>query len=79
MEINAYLVRVYISTHKILLITSFSIPHAEDALKEFYHRRFNNLQRNINNYKVIPMGRFNPESAFYKLAFDAVEYTEVYS
>ncbi len=79
MEIHTYLIKVQITTHKVLLITSFSVPDAQDVLKEFYHRRFNGLQRNINNYKVIPMGKFNPESEFFRLACDAIEYAELYS
>ena len=79
MEIHTYLIKVQVTTYKILLITSFSVPDAQDVLKEFYHRRLNSLQRNINNYKVIPMGKFNPESEFFKLACDGIEYIETYS
>lgn len=79
MEIYTYLIKVTISTQKILLVTSFSMPNAEETLKEFYHRRFNYLQRNINRYKVITMGKFNPDSPFFKLACDGMEYIELYS
>lgn len=79
MEVHAYLIRIFISTHKVLLITSFSVPDAQEVLKEFYHRRFNDVQRNINSYKVIPLGAFNDESMFFKLACEAIEYTEIYS
>lgn len=79
MEIHTYLIKVTISTQKILLINSFSVANAQDILKEFYHRRFSYLQRNINHYTVIPMGKFNPESPYFKLAIDAIEYSELYS
>jgi hypothetical protein len=79
MELYTYLIRIYINPDKVLLITSFSIPNAEDALKEFYHRKFSNVQRNIHNYKVISMGKFNAESDFFKIACDGIEYAELYS
>ena len=77
--IHAYTIRIFINKYKILLIQSFSIPNAETALKEYYHRKFSKLQRNINSYKVIPLGEFRPESDYYLLATEAIENAEIYS
>ncbi len=34
---------------------------------------------NINNYRVVSLGKFNPDSQYFDLASEAIEYSEIYS
>jgi hypothetical protein len=79
MDLYMYSVKISISVHKILIIKSFSLDQAEETLKEYYHRKFHDVQSNINNYRVISLGKFNPESQYFDLASEAIEYSEIYS
>lgn len=79
MDLYIYSVKICISLHKTLIIKSFSLEQAENTLKEYYHRKFHDLQSNINNYRVISLGKFNPESQYFDLAAEGIEYTEIYS
>ena len=79
MDLYIYSIRICIDLHKILVIKSFSLDRAEDTLKEYYHRKFHNVQSNINKYTVVSIGKFNPDSQYFDLASEAIEYTEIYS